>query len=327
MIRLIRLNSWHSFNPEPLEPFPELKQCRICPRNCGADRYSLKLGYCNADASYAISSICIHRGEEPAISGDRGICNIFFGHCNLRCVYCQNYQISDRHAFIPGYGDDIEPVIRDITRVLDRGIVNVGFVSPSHFLPHTKAIIAELKARDHHPIFVYNTNSYDKVEELRKLEGLIDVYLPDFKYADAKLAEAYSGAKDYPSVALQSLVEMYRQVGSTLIPGSAGVAERGMIIRHLVLPGHVQNSLEVLEQIAEHLSPNVHISLMSQYYPTPRVWDHSQLGRTVSLKEYAQVVQRMESLGMHRGWIQELSSTHSFRPDFNATDPFRDSNT
>ncbi|MDD5508292.1 MAG: radical SAM protein [Bacteroidales bacterium] len=304
------------------ELFPELKHCTLCPRNCGANRYSRKLGYCNADASYVISSICIHRGEEPAISGDRGICNIFFGHCNLRCIFCQNHQISDKNAFVPGYGYDIGLVIREITDILDRGIVNVGFVSPSHFLPHVKEIITALKERGYRPIFVYNTNAYDKVEELRKLEGLIDVYLPDFKYADTSLAKACSDAGDYPDVALKAISEMYRQVGSTLIPGPEGVAERGLIIRHLVLPGHVQNSLDVLGQIAGHISPNVHISLMSQYYPTPRVFDHHQLGRTISLNEYGKVVRKLESLGMNKGWIQELSSTHSFRPDFRKEMPF-----
>jgi putative pyruvate formate lyase activating enzyme len=198
----------------------------------------------------------------------------------------------------------------------------VGFVSPSHYLPHVRAIIAALKERGYHPIFVYNTNAYDKVEELRKLEGLIDVYLPDFKYADATLAKAYSDAADYPDIALKAISEMYRQVGSTLIPGPAGVAERGLIIRHLVLPGHVQNSLDVLERIAEHISPNVNISLMSQYYPTFKVKDHPLLGRTISLKEYSLVLNKMESLGMHKGWIQELSSTHSFRPDFRKEKPF-----
>lgn len=306
------------------EVFSELKHCTLCPRECGANRYSRKLGYCNADASYIISSICIHRGEEPTISGDSGICNIFFGHCNLRCIYCQNHQISSKNAVVQGFGYDIEPVLRDIIRILDRGIVNVGFVSPSHFLPHVKAIIAALTERDYHPIFVYNTNAYDKVEELRKLEGLIDVYLPDFKYADATLAKAYSDAADYPEVALKAISEMYRQVGSTLIPGPAGVAERGLIIRHLVLPGHVQNSLDVLEQIAERISTNVNISLMSQYYPTCKVQHHSHLGMTISLKEYARVLAKMESLGMNKGWIQELSSTHSFRPDFRKEIPFRE---
>lgn len=306
------------------EPFPELRNCHLCPRDCGADRYSQKLGYCHADASYQISSIVIHRGEEPAISGERGICNIFFGHCNLRCIYCQNYQISNKRANVPGYGHDIEPVIGDIIRILDIGIVNVGFVSPSHFIPHVKAIIVALRERDYHPIFIYNTNAYDKVEKLQKLEGLIDVYLPDFKYADAALAKTYSDAEDYPTVALKAIREMYRQVGSTVIPGPAGVAERGMIIRHLVLPGQVQNSLDVLEQIAEHISPNVHISLMSQYYPTPSVCDHPQLGRTVGSKEYARVISKMEALGMHKGYVQDLVSNRMFRPDFREENPFGD---
>jgi putative pyruvate formate lyase activating enzyme len=223
---------------------------------------------------------------------------------------------------VPGYGNDLEALVRDIMRILDTGVVNVGFVSPSHFIPHVKAIMAALKEKGYRPIFVYNTNAYDKVEELQKLEGLIDVYLPDFKYADAALAKAWSDAEDYPGIALRAIREMYRQMGSTLIPGPAGVAERGLIIRHLVLPGHVQNSLDVLELIAEQVSPNVHIALMSQYYPTPDVSGHPVLGSPVSLKEYRMVVRKMESLGMHRGFIQDLESTRMYRPDFTWEHPF-----
>jgi putative pyruvate formate lyase activating enzyme len=237
-------------------------------------------------------------------------------------VYCQNYQISDRHAFVPGYGYDLQAVVKDIIQILDTGVVNVGFVSPTHFIPHVKAIMAGLKLQGYRPIFVYNTNAYDKVEELRKLEGLIDVYLPDFKYADAAIAKAYSDAEDYPEVALKAIQEMYRQVGSTLIPGAAGVAERGLIIRHLVLPGHVQNSLDVLDQIAANISLNVHVALMSQYYPTSSVYNHPALGRMISSKEYRQVTRKMEALGMYRGFIQDHESTREYRPDFRRDHPF-----
>jgi putative pyruvate formate lyase activating enzyme len=297
-----------------------LHDCSFCPRACHADRFSGKTGYCKSDAYFSISSICIHHGEEPAISGPNGICNVFFGHCNLQCIYCQNYQISDNMS--NGYHYTLRSIINDILSVLDRGIPALGFVSPTHQLYQMNVIINILHALGRKPVIVYNSNGYDKVEELRKLEGIVDVYLPDFKYMDTRLGKLYSDVNNYPEVALEAIREMYRQKGSTVVYRRDGIAESGLIIRHLVLPGHVENSTGVLECIARELSPSVTISLMSQYYPTYRVKDHPVLGRRIALEEYSQVVRRMESLGFYKGWIQDMESASLFEPDFEKGDPF-----
>jgi putative pyruvate formate lyase activating enzyme len=305
-----------------LGPLDELRDCAICPRDCHADRLTSSRGYCKSDASFNISSICIHRGEEPAISGNTGICNIFFTHCNLQCIYCQNYQISDNRVPVASTKLELQEVIRQVTAILGQGISRVGFVSPSHFIPQIRIIIECLHAMGHFPVFVFNTNGYDRAETIRSLEGMIDVYLPDLKYMDSDLSARYSDAPDYPEIAAAALKEMYRQKGAVLHTGENGMALSGIIIRHLVLPGQVQNSLDVLNFIATGLSPRLHISLMSQYYPTPAVSCNPLLNRTVSQAEYSQVSNEMEKLGMYHGWIQELTSHHHYRPDFQNDHPF-----
>ena len=300
----------------------DLNNCSICPRECFADRFSEKLGWCKAGAGFNISSICVHHGEEPAISGLKGICNVFFSHCNLSCIYCQNWQISSRDENIPTPAMDFDTVIRQITGLLDDGCHAVGFVSPSHHVPHVKAIIDALRSMNRNPVFVYNTNGYDRVETLRSLESYIDIYLPDFKYMDRQMAHNYSGASDYPQVALAALKEMYRQKGSVLLTDENGVAERGMVVRHLVLPGHIENSLKVLNTIAEEVSVSITISLMAQYWPTPNLLNHNKLGRTILPAEYELVVDEMNRLGFRNGWVQELESHDHYRPDFNRQHPF-----
>jgi putative pyruvate formate lyase activating enzyme len=309
-----------------LKPLEQLHDCDLCPHECHVDRFSAKLGYCKSDASFNISSICIHKGEEPAISGAGGICNIFFTHCNLQCIYCQNFQISDNLASVTSTRLELEEVIRQVKVILDSGINRVGFVSPSHFIPQVKIIMKCILSMGYKPVWVYNSNGYDKAETLRSLEGMIDVYLPDFKYMEPALAGEYSDAPDYPEMAARSLKEMFRQKGAILHLAQDGTAESGIIIRHLVLPGHIENSLKVLKYISEELSPKLHISLMSQYYPTPRVSCHPKLKNTVSAEEYAIVVSQMDWLEMYNGWIQELSSAAHYRPDFNGDHPFEASN-
>ena len=305
-----------------LEPLEELRKCRICPRNCNADRFSRKLGYCKADASFSISSIFAHRGEEPVISGDKGICNIFFTNCNLQCVYCQNHQISCNTLDYSSQRMDLKDVLKQVGDILLTGINHIGFVSPSHFIPQVKILIKALRAIGYDPVFVYNTNGYDTVDSIRGLEGYIDVYLPDFKYADKELGRNYSDVKDYPEVALAALKEMYRQVGSALPLDEHDYALRGMVIRHLVLPGQPENSINVLRTIATEISSELHISLMSQYYPTHQVLKHEFLGRTIRAKEYQRVVDELEYLGFENGWVQELSSHENYRPDFASENPF-----
>jgi putative pyruvate formate lyase activating enzyme len=306
-----------------LKPLEALHACRICPRNCNADRFSKKLGYCKADASFSVSSIFAHQGEEPVISGDKGICNIFFTNCNLQCIYCQNHQISCNTLDYSPQKMELKEVIRQVVQILSTGINHVGFVSPSHFIPQVKVIINTLRTLGLDPVFVYNTNGYDTPESIRGLEGFIDIYLPDFKYADREIGRKYSDVKDYPEVALSALKEMFRQVGTGLPLDNNGYAKRGMIIRHLVLPGHPGNSISVLRLIADELSNDLHVSLMSQYYPTYQVSKNEFLGRTLKAREYQKVTDELEFLGFENGWVQELSSHESYRPDFEAEQPFR----
>jgi putative pyruvate formate lyase activating enzyme len=299
-----------------------LSECTLCPRECKADRFSSRKGTCGADAGMNIASICIHRGEEPAISGTDGICNIFFGGCNLRCRFCQNHEISDPRSIRRNDYNLLEDALDEIEKILSKGIKSVGFVSPSHVMPQVKAIIRGLTSRGLRPVYVYNTNAYDKRSVIKSLDGLIDVYLPDFKYANPGLSKDYSGSSDYPGFALGAIKEMYYQKGSSLLLDEDGMAYNGMLISHLVLPGHTEESKKVLKTIAEELSPGVHLSLMSQYHPTINVKDHPLLGRTLYRKEYQEVVECMEGLGFRNGWIQDMDSNCSYRPDFSREHPF-----
>ncbi len=300
----------------------QFNHCLLCPRHCGADRYSDKLGYCRTGAGFHIGAVTVHKGEEPVISGKMGICNIFFSRCNLQCIYCQNYQISRNKGKIIDYNYNLNDLTEKIISVLDTGVNAVGFVSPSHCIAQMKMIINALQQRGKKPVIVMNTNAYDNTETLRMLEGMIDIYLPDFKYMDANLSKKYSDVSDYPEIATKAIREMYRQKGSMLRYDDDGNGESGLIIRHLILPGHVENSLAVLRCIAEELSTSVHISLMSQYYPPEPVKDHPVIGRRLNPDEYERVVKEMESLGFYNGWIQELESSSSYVPDFVKEHPF-----
>jgi putative pyruvate formate lyase activating enzyme len=308
-----------AFNPQEID---YLSHCTLCPRNCAADRFSDDLGFCKSDASFRISSVCIHKGEEPVISGAKGICNIFFPHCNLQCIFCQNHDISRNKAINLPASVSYKKLIRDICTVLDQTENVVGFVSPSHYIPQMLSIIRGIKDAGRNPVFVYNTNGYDKAESLKMLEGIVDVYLPDFKYMDADLAFRYSQARDYPEVASAALREMFRQKGSTLVINDEGIAESGIIVRHLVLPGAAGQSIEVLRHIAQKISPKIHVSLMSQYYPTAFVSQHNELNRNIYPDEYKKVVEAFHEFGFYRGWIQDMESHASFRPNFSDDQPF-----
>jgi len=299
-----------------------LSDCTLCPRECRVDRFEGGTGYCRSDAGTNIASICIHRGEEPSISGPDGICNIFFSGCNMRCIFCQNHEISHPGAECRSNSAGFENALKTITGILDKGIGAVGFVSPSHVVPQVKAFIKALNLQGYKPITVYNTNSYDKAETIRSLEGMIDVYLPDYKYVTPITSRELSDTIDYPNIAHESVREMYRQKGSVLSTDDAGRAEKGLLIRHLVLPGHAEESKKVLRTLAEEISTGICISLMSQYHPTPLVTGHKDLGRTLYRSEYQEVVEEMESLGFRKGWIQDMDSHQNYRPDFRKEIPF-----
>ena len=299
-----------------------LDPCALCPRQCGTRRLHGDLGYCQTDGGLQVAAVTLHRGEEPAISGTAGICNVFFSHCNLRCLYCQNAQISRNTSKAQDAAWTLDEVACKITVILAAGIDRLGFVSPSHLVPQMVQIIRAVHARGYKPVIVYNSNGYDRVATLRTLEEWVDVYLPDYKYSDALLAANYSGAPDYPQVALAALGEMYRQKGNVLHLDDNGLAERGLIVRHLVLPGAVANSLGVMKLLAEHLSPRITLSLMAQYQPTPAVTGLPPLNRQLQPEEYQQVVAAMEQYGFAHGWVQELASADCYNPDFSKELPF-----
>ena len=276
-----------------------------------------------------VSSIVLHRGEEPPISGEKGIVNVFFPSCNMECIYCQNWGISCRGT--EGTVMTVGEVCDEIIRLLPLSEGNLGFVSPTHFVLQMVSIVEELHVRGFYPTIVYNTNGYELASTLRSLEGIVDVWLPDFKYSDDTLAAELSGATRYSEYALAALKEMIHQVGTTLHTDDHGIARRGIIIRHLVLPGFVENSIGVLNLIAMRLSPNLHISLMSQYYPPDRIMAQnrtSQIANRKSLNvpitrtEYETVLEAFHALGFTRGWLQEYDSHRNYRPDFSRDHPF-----
>jgi putative pyruvate formate lyase activating enzyme len=302
--------------------FTQLNSCTICPRQCRVNRNLGETGYCTSDAAFRIASICIHQGEEPAISGEYGICNIFFPHCNLQCVYCQNHQISRNNSVDDCSNYSLPEVADQVCAFLNAGCKSVGFVTPTHYFPHVHEIIDALHEKGHHPVIVYNTNGYEKVEMLQTLETKIDVYLPDFKYINSETAHLYSDAKNYPDIIKLSIKEMYRQKGSSVIMDDEGIALQGMIIRHLVLPGKVEESKAILRWIASELSSSVYLSLMAQYNPPAGIDCPYELKRKITTEEYESVVREMEDLGFHHGWVQELDSYQHYNPDFTKDKPF-----
>lgn len=302
----------------------DFSACHICPRGCNANR-GVAAGFCHAPEVPEIASICVHKGEEPPIAGKKGICNLFFAHCNLQCVYCQNHDISrgfvaEENLFYKG----LDAAVNRIAEVLQESENMLGFVSPSHYAYCIPEIMERLHSRGLYPTTVYNSGGYDTVETLRMVEPYIDVYLPDLKYMDSELARRYSGAADYPEVASKALIEMKRQVGTGL-KCDEGIAFRGMIVRHLVLPGAVENSERCLEWIADNLSLDVHVSLMAQYFPPkglPEGNEYDILRRSLTPEEYEQVKEKFYNLGLYNGWVQELDASESFRPDFGKREAF-----
>lgn len=303
------------------KPFLNLSDCYMCPRSCGANRQDGRLGYCKAGAGLNVASVVIHHGEEPVISGKNGICNVFFSHCNLRCSFCQNYQISQPKTEKVFSLLSLKDVVHSIILALDNGCSGLGFVSPSHMVHQVIRIHDAVIEQGYNPIIVYNSNAYDLPEALDYMEDRVDVWLPDFKYMDPNLSRIWSDAEDYPEVALQALKRMYKHRGSTLRMEN-GLAVSGMIIRHLVMPGAIQNSLDVLTAIAEHLGTDVAISLMSQYSPNHRGSKYGQLNRPIFASEYQRVQDHLENLGFYKGWVQNLDSDAYYLPDFYKDNPF-----
>ncbi len=300
-----------------------LTSCNLCPRGCGANRLIGELGYCKIDSKPVVASIVLHRGEEPVISGDKGICNVFFAHCNLTCIYCQNNQISRNSHCDKDWLTDYDDILESITRILNQGINILGFVSPTHQVAQMLEILNRLSEQGYNPRIVYNTNSYDNPLVLRELNGIIDVYLPDIKYFSNELAKRYSDADNYFNYALKTLREMIWQKGTSLVIDRDGLIESGVIVRHLILPGHVDDSKIVFEHLASEFGAQLTISLLSQYHPNrDALTSNGRINRVITASEYNDVVNKLNELGFYRGWLQDLDSNNQYLPDFSKEEPF-----
>ncbi|HXG84410.1 MAG TPA: radical SAM protein [Pyrinomonadaceae bacterium] len=306
-----------------------LERCTVCPKDCGNNRLKDEIAACYSGRLPIVSSYTPHFGEEPALSGTGGAGNIFFGNCNLRCVYCQNYQISQTWKTQKKNEITHERLAEMMLELQGRGCHNIGFVSPTHFAPQmARAILIAAENGLNLPI-VYNTNAYDSVEVLRLLDGIVDVYLPDLKYADNDAGFEFSKIRDYTTFARSAIKEMFRQTGDELVFDANGLLKRGLVIRLLVLPNDLAGIEENLRWIKEELSPKVAISLMAQYYATNKAATDERyilLSRRISEREWLKAVTLLEDLGIEEGFMQEYeSASHYYRPDFADTEkPFKD---
>jgi putative pyruvate formate lyase activating enzyme len=306
-----------------------LESCTICPKDCGNNRLKDEIAACYSGRLPIISSYTAHFGEEPVLSGTRGAGNIFFGNCNLRCVYCQNFQISQTWKTQKKNETTHERLAEMMLELQERGCHNIGFVSPTHFVPQmARAILIAAENGLNLPI-VYNTNAYDSVEVLKLLNGIVDVYLPDLKYANNEEGFTYSKVRDYKTFAREAIKEMFRQTGVELQFDKKGILQKGLLIRLLVLPNDLAGIEENLRWIKEELSPKVAVSLMAQYYATNKAATDEKyilLSRSINEREWIKAVKVLEKLGMEQGFMQEYESASLYyRPDFtDAEKPFRD---
>lgn len=290
-----------------------LRNCSLCPRRCGVNREAGETGFCSAPARPRVALADLHFGEEPCISGKSGSGTIFFSHCNMSCVFCQNHDLSQA-----GFGRtvDVDHLAQIFINLQDQGAHNINLVSPTPYVPAVIRAIRKAKGRGLSLPVVYNTHGYETVEVLGLLEGLVDIYLPDLKYGSEGPARRYSAAPGYFTAAAAAIKEMYRQVGGPILDEN-GLARRGTIIRHLVLPGHVPDSLRVLRWIAANLPRDIYISLMAQYFPTYRAAGIPPLNRRLTAGEYQQVLDGLSELGLEKGFIQELAAASAeYVPNF-----------
>ena len=293
-----------------------LKRCVLCPRMCRVDRIAGEKGFCRLAAGMVMDSALPHHGEEPPLSGSRGAGTIFFSSCNLKCIYCQNYQISHSPAGRPVTAEELAGIMLDLEA---RGCHNVEPVTPTPHLPGIMEALRIARERGLRVPFVFNCGGYERKEILRRIDGMVEIYLPDFKYGLDDAGKRFSGVPDYPRHALSSLREMVRQVGDAL-EIEDGVARRGILVRHLVLPGRTDNSLAALKLIRD-VSPFIPLSLMSQYTPIPAVAGDPLLGRRVTREEYERVVNAALDLGFEELYTQAVDG-RALNPDFAREKPF-----
>jgi putative pyruvate formate lyase activating enzyme len=297
-----------------------LSACDVCPRGCGVNRSEGETGFCLTTDQVVVAHVGLHFGEEPPISGTRGSGTIFFANCNLRCVYCQNFQISQRAGEISTRVLSPGELAGEMLALQRRGAHNVNLVSPTHVAAQVAEGLCIAREAGLSIPVVYNTNGYDAVETLQCLQGLIDVYLPDIKYSDDALASRYSGVDDYVGVNRRAIAEMFRQVGHLALDGQ-GIAQRGLLVRHLVLPENCAGSEESLRFLAS-LSREMVVSIMAQYSPQYKARAMPPLDRRVNAAEYEAVLDCAWELGLDRCFVQEYESSETLLPDFRRANPF-----
>ncbi len=290
-----------------------LKKCELCPRACGINRYETQ-GFCGANDKIKIARASLHFWEEPCISGESGSGTIFFSYCNLKCIYCQNYDISTNN-----YGKEI--TIQRLSEIMlelqEKRANNINLVTPTHYVPQIIDAIRLAQNKGLNIPIVYNTSGYEKKETIKMLNGYVDIYLTDMKYYDDKYAIEYSKAKDYFKYASDSLNEMYNQVGNPMFD-EHGIMKKGIIVRHLILPGLVNDSKKIIHYLYNTYKDNIFISIMNQYTALENVRNHKILNRTITKKEYDEVIDYAISIGIENAFIQEgETQKESFIPKFN----------
>ena len=299
----------------------QLTSCTCCPRNCRVNRLEGKVAVCRVGADIQISHVGLHFGEEPPISGTKGSGTIFFAGCNLRCVFCQNYQISQEFQRFPTRTLTVDELASEMLRLQDAGAHNINFVSPSHMIFQMADAILAAKEKGLVIPVVYNTNGYDSVDALRQIRGLVDIYLPDIKYMDDSSGKRFSAVRDYAKVIPGVLQEMLDQVGQLELD-EEGIAVRGLLVRHLVLPGYLDNSRKCLRLLAD-LSPDIFLSIMSQYSPQHKASHYPEIDRTLTEHEYYEITEYALDLGLENTFVQELESQDHCLPDFAQEKPFK----
>ena len=294
--------------------YKELIECKICPHNCKVNRTNNEVGRCKASDKVKIALASLHYYEEPCISGENGSGTVFFSNCNLSCKFCQNYEIS---AEGKGKEISIEELADTFLDLQKKGANNINLVTPTIYAYQIIEAIKIAKSKGLKIPIIYNSNGYESLDTLKKLEGYIDVYLPDLKYYYDNIAIKYSGAKNYFKVATEAIKEMYRQVGAPKL-NENGIIQKGLIIRHLVLPNNIENSKKVLSWINNNIDLDVYISIMAQYFPCYKAKDIDELKRKLTKREYEEIENFVYELDITNGYMQELGEhEEEYVPDFN----------
>ncbi len=279
-----------------------VKKCEICPHRCGVDRTNNQIGRCKSKNTVKVAQASIHMYEEPCISKGSGSGTVFFSNCNLNCVFCQNYEISQNGL---GHEITIKELASIFLKLQSENVNNINLVTPTSYVPQIIEAIKIAKDNGLNIPIVYNTNSYENIETLKLLEGYIDIYLPDLKYSENELGEKYSNVKNYFEVATTAIKEMYRQVGN-LKCDKNGIAKKGVIIRHLVLPNHIENSKKVLSWINNNLPQDIYVSVMNQFFPTYKAKNIKDLNRKITKREMKKIEEFIYSTDLKNGYIQDI---------------------